>query len=302
MGDILSSVSVDGGATWSDPVAIFDHRLPLGPLRFAYANPVLYRPPGQPTIWCFAMRCPLHYRDSEDSRLAAAYSVDGGRSWVPVEPAVHFHSPLIVVAGIAAVPTADGQTRYLLPAHRNTLRADPRGRRDQAVLESANLIEWRLEGYVPQEGEAEGRLPAVFLHEGSIAAGEREGDLQIVMRTADYQTYTALEPPVAYSSTSTDGGRTWANAQPEPALHNAVSKAFFGRDGAGRHVYVYSAGPQRERQALHYRVQRPGEHGARCGPSTIRVSRTRTRRYWSMRRGSSTLYGIARIRATGTAR
>src|SRR5437868_3199856 len=48
MGDILCCVSADGGDTWRDPVAVFDHRLPLGPLRVAYANPVLFQPPGQP--------------------------------------------------------------------------------------------------------------------------------------------------------------------------------------------------------------------------------------------------------------
>jgi hypothetical protein len=257
MGDILCSVSTDGGDTWGEPVAVFDHRLPVGPLRFAYANPVLYRPPGQPVVWLFAMRCPLHYRDSEDSRLCAAYSTDGGRSWGPVEPAVAFHSPLITVAGIVAVPGPGGPaggTRYLLPAHRNSLRHDPRGDRQHFVLESSNLLEWRLAAYIPQEPE--GR---VFLHEGHIAPGERDGELQIVMRTADYATYTALEPPVAYSSVSADGGHTWAPARPEPDLPNTVSKAFFGRDALGRHLYVYSAGPQGERAALHYKLKRPGQ-------------------------------------------
>jgi hypothetical protein len=254
MGDILSCVSTDGGDTWSDPVAVLDHTLPLGPLRVAYANPVLFKPPGQPIIWCFAMRCRQIYRDSENSELCAAYSVDGGRSWQPVEIANHWQSPLIVVGGIHSIPDGQGGTRYLLPVHRNTLRADPRGRRDHAVLESANLLDWRLAAYIPEAREG-----TVFLHEGSIAPGERGGELKIVMRTADYQTYTALEPPVAYSSTSADGGRTWSPAQPEPDLHNAVSKAFFGRDSKGRYVYVYSAGTRNERRALHYRVKPPGQ-------------------------------------------
>ena len=100
-------------------MAIFDHRLPLGPLRVAYANPILFQPPGQSIIWCFAMRCPLIYRDSENSQLSAAYSVDGGRSWQPVELAVHWQSPLIVVAGIYTVREADGRPRYLLPTAQN---------------------------------------------------------------------------------------------------------------------------------------------------------------------------------------
>ncbi|HVG97728.1 MAG TPA: sialidase family protein [Chloroflexota bacterium] len=259
MGDIWCCVSTDGGDAWSEPVAVFDHTLPLGPLRFAYANPILFKPPGQPILWCFAMRCPLLQRDSENSALCAAYSVDGGRSWQPVELAVHWQSSLIVVAGIATVPDAAGHPRYLLPAHRNSLRHDVRGHRDHAVLESANLLEWRLAGYVPQAGlGGEPGTPTVFLHEGSIAGGDAPGELKMVMRTADYHTYTALEPPVAYSTVSTDGGRTWSLARPEPALHNAVSKAFFGRDARGRHVYVYSAGPRGERRALHYTVKRPG--------------------------------------------
>ena len=78
MGDILSCTSTNEGKTWAEPVAIFDHERHNGAIQFAYANPVLYRPPGQDVIWCFAMRCPLNWRDSEDSRLAAAYSADGG--------------------------------------------------------------------------------------------------------------------------------------------------------------------------------------------------------------------------------
>ncbi|HEY8744929.1 MAG TPA: sialidase family protein [Chloroflexota bacterium] len=255
MGDILCSVSSDDGNTWGFPVTIFGHRIPLGPLRFAYANPVLFRPAGQNAIWCFAMRCPLHYRDSEDSHLCAAYSSDGGRSWIAVEPAMAFHSPLIIVAGIAEAAASGehaGVPSYLLPAHRNTLRHDPRGDRAHFILESTNLLEWRLAGYVP--------LPAgVFLHEGNIAPGDAVGELKMVMRTARYDdTHQALTPPVAYSSVSVDGGRVWSAAVPEPALPNSVSKAFFGRDALGRHIYVYNSGPAWERRALHYRVRQPG--------------------------------------------
>ena len=259
MGDIVACVSTDGGDTWSDPVMVFDHMVHQGPFRFAYANAILFKPQGQPILWCFAMRCPLIYRDSENSQLCAAYSVDGGRSWQQVELAMHWQSSLIVVAGIEPVRDADGNTRYLLPAHRNSLRHDARGHRDHAVLESSNLIEWRLAGYVRQAGlGGEPGEPVVFLHEGNIARGDADGELKIVMRTADYKTYQALQPPVAYSSVSQDGGRTWSLAQPEPELHNAVSKAFFGRDSTGRHVYVYNTGARSERRDLHYKVKQPG--------------------------------------------
>ena len=36
-------------------------------------------------IWLFAMRAPMHYRDSENAELVAAYTADGGLSWQHVE-------------------------------------------------------------------------------------------------------------------------------------------------------------------------------------------------------------------------
>jgi len=44
MGDIFASVSRNDGDTWGEPVAIFDHNRCQGTLRFAYANPVLFKP------------------------------------------------------------------------------------------------------------------------------------------------------------------------------------------------------------------------------------------------------------------
>lgn len=250
MGDILCSISIDDGDTFSQPVTIFDHRIALGPMRVAYANPVLYRPPGQPVVWCYAMRCPLHYHDSEDSHLCAAFSADGGWSWHPVELAVYCHSPLITNAGIVRMQTAE-EARYLLPVHRNTIRHDPKGRQDQFVLKSTNLLEWKLAGYIPEpEGDK------VFMHEGNLAFGEDEHELLIVMRTAQYGGGgKALDAPTAYSSVSRDGGRTWSPGRPEPDLHNAVSKAYFGKASNGTHIYVYSVGPAWERMALAYKVK-----------------------------------------------
>jgi hypothetical protein len=251
MGNIICAVSVDDGDTWEEPVSVFDHRVALGPLRFAYANPVLYHPPDQDVVWCYAMRCPLHYRDSEDSQLCAAYSVDGGRSWQPVELAVDYHSPLITCAGVVRVVEGE-RVRYLLPVHRNTLRHDPQGQQDQLVLQSSNLLEWKLSGYIPHA------VPKVFMHEGNIAPGDAVGQLKIVMRTAQYGVGGALEPPTAYSSVSGDGGRTWSPGAPEPELYNTVSKAYFGRDAHGAHVYVYNTGPARQRMGLAYKVKRAG--------------------------------------------
>ncbi|MEO2006648.1 MAG: sialidase family protein [Candidatus Poribacteria bacterium] len=253
MGDIVCCRSADDGDTWSEPTTIFDHRDAHGSLRFAYANPVLYHPPGQDVVWCFAMRCSLHFPDSEDSRLCAAYSSDGGWSWQPVELSVHHASPLITCAGIHRIGTGD-DARYLMPVHRNTKRRDPMGDRHHFVLESTNLLEWKLAGYVTQPTDGE-----VFMHEGGIAEGDREGELKIVMRTATWAVGgQPLDPPIAYSSVSKDG-REWSPGVPEPSLHNSVSKAYFGKTGNGAHVYVYSDGPAWERKALWYRVRQPGQ-------------------------------------------
>lgn len=254
MGDIVCARSLDGGKTWSEPVTVFDSNLPNGTQRFAYANAILFRPEHQNLVWCYAMRCPHAYTDSEDSSLCAAYSADGGLTWTPVELAVHYHQPLIVVAGILPVQVG-GRTRYLFPAQRNSRRHDPRGDTQQFVLESDDLIEWRLAGYVPQPEPAQ-----IFLHEASIAPGEHAGELKMVMRTAHLDGHVPLDPPRAYSTTSTDFGHTWSEARAEPALYNAISKGYYGTLSRGRHIYVYSAGPVGERKVLKYVVQDSAGH------------------------------------------
>lgn len=253
MGDILACVSTDEGKTWGPAAYIFDHNQRFGALQFAYANPVLYHPPGQDVVWCFAMRCPMAWQHSEDSQLAAAYSADGGRSWLPVELAMHYTGPLIIVGGIERIEEK-GHPVYLLPAHRNTKRNDPRGSRDQFVLSSTSLLDWKLAGFVPQPQSGN-----IFLHEGSIAPTDTPGELKMVMRTSNYEKEgVALDPPQAYSTLSQDGGRTWSAAAPEPDLYNAVAKAFYGRSETGAHIYVYNDGPARSRMALRYKLQSAG--------------------------------------------
>ena len=270
MGDILCCISKDDGKTWAEPVAIFDHLRREGAGQFAYANPVLYRPPGQDVIWCFAMRCPVNWRDSEDSRLAAGYTADGGRTWVPVEVSMFYTGPLIIVGGILRVE--DGrQSRYLLPAHRNTLRHDPLGSRDQFVLESTSLLDWRLAGtdiaaaVRPGQGNPAGFIPQpatgkLFLHEGQLAPGDKAGEIRMVMRTARYDhDGTAIDPPRAYSSISHDGGRSWSPAGPEPELFNSVAKGYYGRDARGDEIYVYNDGKAWIRKSLRYTVRHAGQ-------------------------------------------
>ena len=257
MGDILVSVSRDDGETWGEPVPIFDHNRRQGAIQFAYANPVLFKPEDQDVLWCFAMRCPIVYKNSEDSQLAGAFSADGGDSWTPVELAVHYAGTLILNAGVQ--PTMiRGRRRFLLPAHRNSLQKDPLGSREHFVLSSTSLLEWKLEAFIPQPES--GR---VFLHEGNIAPWGAPGELKIVMRTADYEdTSLTTDPPRAYSSVSSDGGLTWSAAQPEPGLYNAKAKGFFGRAANGTHIYVYNDGPAQpapgSRMALRYKTKPAG--------------------------------------------
>jgi hypothetical protein len=253
MGDILATVSTNDGDTWSYPVVVFDHNQRQGAIQFAYNNSVLFKPPGQDVLWCFGMRCPMNARNSEDAQLVGAFSADGGLSWTPVEMAMHYTGPLIIVAGIHCLQE-NGQPRYLLPAQINTRANNPTGLREQFVLSSTSLLEWRLAGQIPQPASG-----PIFLHEGNIAPGDAEGELKIVMRTATYEKGgQALDPPRAYSSVSKDGGRTWSPAHQEPDLWNSVSKGFFGRAANGTHLYVYNDGPAWSRMALRYKLQPSG--------------------------------------------
>ena len=255
MGSIDAVVSTDDGQNWSIPSTIFESIERHGAMQFGYCNAVLYKPPGQEVLWCFAMRCPLNYADSEDSHLAAAYSGDGGRSWNPVELSMHYTGPLVILGEIQRIEE-NGHAVYVMPAHRNTRRGDPHGSREQFVLRSTSLLDWRLGGYVP--------LPpgnSTFLHEGQIVVSDaKKGKLKMVMRTSTgtpegkLMDGGALNPPCAWSSTSEDGGVTWSAAQEEPELWNSVSEAWFGRSDDGRRLYVYNDGPAFGRMALRYKV------------------------------------------------
>lgn len=258
MGSIDAVVSSNDGDSWSIPSTIFDHTQRHGAMQFGYCNAVLYKPPGQNVLWCFAMRCPLNYGDSEDSHLAAAYSGDGGRSWNPVELAMHYTGPLVILGEIQRI-VENGQPVYLLPAHRNTRRADPLGQREHFVLRSTSLLDWSLGGYVPQPEAGK-----IFLHEGQIAVLNERGDLQMVMRTSSGRTEGnlldggALNPPRAWSTTSTDGGKSWSVAREESELWNSVSEAWFGQSRTGTQVYVYNDGPAFRRMALRYKLKPAG--------------------------------------------
>ncbi len=253
MGSIDVVFSTDDGNTWGIPATIFDHTERHGSMQFAYANPVLYVPPGQEVIWCFAMRCPMNHRHSEDAHMVAAYSGDGGRSWNPVELAMNYTGALVIVGEIQRI-MEDGHPVYLLPAHRNTRRNDPLGSREHFVLRSTSLLDWSLGGYVPQPEPAH-----IFLHEGQIAITNEQQHLKMVMRTskADKEG-EAIDPPRAWSTTSTDGGRTWSVAQEEPDLYNTVSEAWFGQSSHGTQLYIYNDGLAWKRFALRYKIKPAG--------------------------------------------
>ena len=204
-------------------------------------------------IWCFVMRCPMNDRHSEDARMTAVYSGDGGRSWNPVELAMNYAGPLVIVGEIQLI-MENGHPLYLMPAHRNTRRNDPRGSREHFVLRSTSLLDWSLGGYVPQPEPAQ-----IFLHEGQIAVTNDQNHLKMVMRTSKIDTEgEALDSPRAWSTTSTDGGLTWTMAQEEPDLFNTVAEAWFGQSVNGTQLYVYNDGPAWSRMALRYKVKKPG--------------------------------------------
>ncbi|MHC4995258.1 MAG: sialidase family protein [Planctomycetota bacterium] len=251
MGDIVCSISKDNGKTWSPRIMVFDHRARNGSVQYAYNNSVLFRPQGSDVIWLFVMRAPLHYRNSENADLVAAYTADGGYSWHHVELAMDYQNALIIVGGIKAVEV-NGQTRYLLPAHRNSRRHDKTGDRRQFVLESTSLLHWKLAGYVPYPDD-----DPVFLHEGTLAPTP-DGAWKMLLRTATMDTEKAIDPPLAYSSVSRDGGRTWSTARPEPDLPNHRAKSYFGLDSNGKYVYVYS--DHYDRFGLYYKTSPDGEN------------------------------------------
>ena len=250
MGDMICSITKDGGKTWSPRIPVFNHQHRNGSVQYAYNNAVLFRPEGQDIIWLFVMRAPLHYKNSENADIVAAYTADGGMSWHHVEVAMDYQSPLIIVAGLQTVER-NGVTTYLLPAHRNTRRADPHGDRRQFVLESTSLLHWKLANYVDYPED-----DPLFLHEGKIAPNDEGEGLKIVMRTATMDRERPLESGLAWSSVSTDQGKTWSIAKPEPELPNFRSKAFFGQDTNGKHIYVYC--DHFDRKGLFYKTKSKG--------------------------------------------
>lgn len=128
------------------------------------------------------------------------------------------------------------------------------GDRRLFVLESRDLLRWKLAAYVPVDPARD-----VFIHEGNMAEWERPGELKIVMRTCKYSRGgTQIDPPCAYSAISTDGGRSWTSGEPEPDLHNTAAKGFFGKHSSGHHIYVYNDGKAWVRKALKYKVRAPG--------------------------------------------
>lgn len=254
MGDIVSIVSADDGDSWKGRVTIFDHREKRGVDRYAYANPILYKVPEQNIIWCFAMRNPLYQRNSEESEMVGAYSGDGGRSWTEINLIMHYSGSLVLAGNILQTKDAQGEAIFLIPAHRNAVSNGPvGGNREHFVLQSKNLIEWEVAGYIPQPRD-------VWVHEGHVALGNKPGELMMVMRTAT-QENQSLNPPRAWSALSVDWGRTWSQPIEEKELYNAVSEAAYGKTMEGQYYYIYNDGPAKGRESrktLRYKLKDKG--------------------------------------------
>ena len=97
----------------------------------------------------------------------------------------------------------------------------------------------------------------IFLHEGKIAPSDEGAGLKIVMRTAGMARERPIDPPVAWSSVSTDGGQSWSIAKPEPDLPNYRAKSYYGVDANGQHIYVYNNNASRH--GLWYKTRHQGE-------------------------------------------
>ena len=258
MGDIYATVSQDDGNTWAPPVLVFDHREAIGGVRYGYLNPSFVRPAGTDTLWCFATQSPMFKRTGDDNMLVAAYSVDGGWSWQRIPLACDFWTPIITCN--APVPIVrDGQTKYLLPAHRGPfVRGEEHSDFMAFFLESGDLLHWRMGAYTPSP-----ESDPVFLAEGTLAK-RPSGDLTIVYRTAKYAATRPIQPSdgrCAYRCNSSDDGRTWSEAVPEPECPNTWSKAWYQIDDDGTELYIYSPGPVMGRRELEWIERKPGaEH------------------------------------------
>ena len=149
----------------------------------------------------------------------------------------------------------NGQPFYLLPAHRNTKRADPLGQQEQFVLRSTSLLDWSLGGHVPP-----GDAGDIFLHEGQIAVINEQQHLKMVIRTSSGKRDNksldgvALNPPArgpAPAPTAAKRGAWPRRSRP----WNTVSEAWFGQSRTGTQLYVYNDGPAFSRMAVRYKVK-----------------------------------------------
>ena len=254
LGDIYAVVSDDEGNSWHPPVPIFDHHNLIGTCRFGYLNPSFIKPKGTDTLWCFATRAPMYKFSGDDNDLVAAYSVDGGWSWQEVPLACDFWSPVITCN--APVPIQrDGHSRYLMPVHRGPFcRGDLEADQKAFLLESGDQLHWKMGAYSPCNDS-----DPVFLAEGSLVEWQ-DGGLTLMYRAAKYGP-RPLQPTggnCAYRCDSSDGGRTWSKARPEPGCHNTWSKAWYYIEDDGTEVYIYSPGGVMERPGLSWVQRAPG--------------------------------------------
>lgn len=256
MGDIRCQISRDHGRSWQAPVLIFDHRLPIHGHHYGYLNPSFFRAAGTDTLWCFAMRSSMFMSSGDNSQLVAAYSVDGGWCWQEVPLSCEFSTPLITCNAPVAVER-DGHICYLMPVHRGTMLhgKDPNGDNCCFLLESGDLLHWRIGATIPCDPQQK-----VLLAEASLVE-QADGRLTMMHRAAAYQPGWPIqltEHKCACRSESFDGGQSWSIAEPEIGCHNAWSKAWYYLDYDGSEMYIYSSGELLDRRHLEWVRRSPG--------------------------------------------
>ncbi|GAA0391748.1 hypothetical protein Acor_18160 [Acrocarpospora corrugata] len=199
--------------------------------------------------------------DGFPTRLTMKRSTDRGETWsdFPITVDVPGNNRGVVVAG-KPVKHRGG---WLIPYWRQGAGASQAG-----VLRSSDLRIWT-------SGALATNPPGIGVEEPQIVT---DGDTLLMVtralvrtaspenRDAHYRTHATYSA----TTTSTDGGLTWAPMTLDPELPNYYVKTFYARATDGRHLAIYNtlAGPfagsapsrpDRYREVLHYKVRTPGE-------------------------------------------
>ncbi|WP_083974594.1 sialidase family protein [Herbidospora daliensis] len=280
-GAIRFAVTADGGATWRKgtlAAATDTHRYHYAML-FTEGS-FVYALLGRITV----------AEDREESEvdgfpvhLTLKRSPDGGATWAdqPITVDVPPNTRGVVVAG---KPVKVGEV-WTVPFWRQGAGAS-----QAAVLRSTDLKTWKAGALAPNP-------PGVGVEEPQIGL-RPDGTLVMVTRALvrrarpeDREPHYRVSAAHCATTTSTDGGLTWAPMRLHPDLPNYYVKTFFMIDSTGREIALYNtfAGPIREprpdrfREVLHYKVADRGEpwQPGRLFADGPRLTRT-TARGWDV--------------------